>query len=155
MTSAISLDDKYTAGSGSIFLSGTQALVRLCLMQRARDELSGLNTAGFVSGYRGLAAREPGPGALGSRRSPRRTQHQLVTAGKAYTDTRQALEDLGIDESCAGRLGIRLYKLAMTWPLEPSGLRTFARDHLELLIVEEKRPVIEEQRARRIPLHGL
>ncbi|HZX25436.1 MAG TPA: indolepyruvate ferredoxin oxidoreductase family protein [Telluria sp.] len=50
---SVSLDDKYTATSGNIFLSGIQALVRLPLMQRVRDEAAGLNTAGFISGYRG------------------------------------------------------------------------------------------------------
>jgi indolepyruvate ferredoxin oxidoreductase len=49
----VSLDDKYTATSGKIFLSGIQALVRLPMIQKLRDERAGLNTAGFVSGYRG------------------------------------------------------------------------------------------------------
>ena len=49
----VSLDDKYTATSGNIFLSGIQALVRLPMMQRERDRAAGLNTAGFISGYRG------------------------------------------------------------------------------------------------------
>ena len=49
----VSLDDKYTATSGAIFLSGIQALVRLPMMQRLRDQAAGLNTAGFISGYRG------------------------------------------------------------------------------------------------------
>ena len=48
-----SLDDKYTRRSGRVFLTGTQALVRLPLMQRWRDEAAGLNTAGLVTGYRG------------------------------------------------------------------------------------------------------
>ena len=47
------LDSRYTATSGRVFLSGTQALVRLPMLQRLRDEAAGLNTAGFVSGYRG------------------------------------------------------------------------------------------------------
>src|SRR5437868_604073 len=50
---AVTLDDKYTVESGRIFLTGTQALVRLPMMQRARDVASGLNTACFISGYRG------------------------------------------------------------------------------------------------------
>ncbi len=50
---SVSLDDKYTATSGRIYLNGVQALVRLMLVQRWRDEAAGLNTAGFVSGYRG------------------------------------------------------------------------------------------------------
>ena len=51
--SSVSLDDKYTARSGTIFLSGIQALARLPMIQRQRDEAAGLNTAGFISGYRG------------------------------------------------------------------------------------------------------
>ena len=47
------LSDNLWAPSGAVFLTGTQALVRLLLMQRARDAAAGLNTAGFVSGYRG------------------------------------------------------------------------------------------------------
>ena len=49
----VSLDDKYTASSGRIVLTGIQALVRLPLLQKARDRAQGLNTAGFISGYRG------------------------------------------------------------------------------------------------------
>ena len=49
----VALEDKYIVEEGRIFLNGTQALVRLPLMQRARDKKSGLNTAGYISGYRG------------------------------------------------------------------------------------------------------
>jgi indolepyruvate ferredoxin oxidoreductase len=48
-----SLDDKYTATSGRIYLSGVQALVRVMLVHKRRDATAGLRTAGFVSGYRG------------------------------------------------------------------------------------------------------
>src|SRR2546423_8247904 len=51
--SKASLDDKYTLESGRVFMTGTQALIRLMMMQRERDKAAGLNTAGFVSGYRG------------------------------------------------------------------------------------------------------
>lgn len=51
--SSISLDDKYTKSSGKVFISGTQALVRLPLIQKQKDEQAGLNTAGFITGYRG------------------------------------------------------------------------------------------------------
>ncbi len=47
------LDDKYRKDSGRIYLSGIQALVRLPMLQRQRDLAAGLNTAGFISGYRG------------------------------------------------------------------------------------------------------
>src|SRR6266516_3563406 len=50
---AVTLDDKYTRRSGRIYLSGVQALVRLPIMQRERDKDAGLNTGGFISGYRG------------------------------------------------------------------------------------------------------
>ena len=49
----ISLDQKYTQGTGHIFLTGIQALVRLPMAQIRRDRAAGLNTAGFVTGYRG------------------------------------------------------------------------------------------------------
>ncbi len=49
----VTLDDKYDLTKGRVFITGTQAIVRLLLMQRERDRLAGLNTAGFVSGYRG------------------------------------------------------------------------------------------------------
>ena len=50
---AVSLDDKFALESGRVYISGTQALVRLPMMQRQRDARAGLNTAGLISGYRG------------------------------------------------------------------------------------------------------
>ena len=50
---AVTLEDKYTLGQGRAFMSGVQALVRLPMLQRQRDAAAGLNTAGFISGYRG------------------------------------------------------------------------------------------------------
>ena len=50
---SVTLDDKYTLASGRAYLNGIQALVRLPMMQRARDVAAGANTAGFVTGYRG------------------------------------------------------------------------------------------------------
>src|ERR687887_2594036 len=49
----VGLDDKFDVGQSRVFVNGFQALIRLCLMQRERDRRAGLNTAGFVSGYRG------------------------------------------------------------------------------------------------------
>jgi indolepyruvate ferredoxin oxidoreductase len=69
----------------------------------------------------------------------------IVSAGKAYLDTRQALADLGLDEAKCHALGIRVYKPALTWPLELAGLRAAARGAAAILVVEEKRPVIEDQ----------
>lgn len=69
----------------------------------------------------------------------------IITAGKSYLDTRQALDDLGIDEQVAREIGIRLYKIGMTWPLEAEGVRTFAQGLEEILVVEEKRQILEYQ----------
>ena len=69
----------------------------------------------------------------------------ILTAGKSYLDVRQALDDLGIDEAGAAALGIRIYKAGMVWPLERSGARDFADGLEEVLVVEEKRAVMENQ----------
>ncbi len=69
----------------------------------------------------------------------------IATCGKSYMDVRQALQYLGIDEHEAGRLGIRVYKVAMTWPLEPEGAKAFAQGLSKVLVVEEKRALIEPQ----------
>jgi indolepyruvate ferredoxin oxidoreductase len=69
----------------------------------------------------------------------------IITTGKAYLDVLQALEDLGIDDARAARIGLRLYKVGMVWPLEQEGVREFARGLEEVLVVEEKRGVIENQ----------
>jgi indolepyruvate ferredoxin oxidoreductase len=69
----------------------------------------------------------------------------IITAGKSYLDTRQALTDLGIDEGVARDIGIRLYKIGMTWPLEAEGVRQFAQGLDEIIVVEEKRQILEYQ----------
>ncbi len=72
----------------------------------------------------------------------------IVATGKAYLDVRQALERLGIDQDRAEALGVCLYKVGMTWPLEAEGALKFARDLKEVLVVEEKRALIEDQLVR-------
>jgi len=69
----------------------------------------------------------------------------IVTSGKSYLDVRQALDDLGISEEQARDAGISIYKVAMPWPLEPEGMREFAEGLEEILVVEEKRALIENQ----------
>jgi indolepyruvate ferredoxin oxidoreductase len=69
----------------------------------------------------------------------------IIASGKSYLDVLQALEDLGIDQGHAAEIGIRLYKVGMPWPLEPNGVREFAQGLDEILVVEEKRQVIEYQ----------
>jgi indolepyruvate ferredoxin oxidoreductase len=69
----------------------------------------------------------------------------IITSGKSYLDVRQALDDLGITEADAAEIGIRLFKVAMPWPLEPEGVRSFAEGLDEILVVEEKRQIVEYQ----------
>jgi len=69
----------------------------------------------------------------------------VVATGKSYLDLRQAMEDLGIDEEMAADIGLRVYKVGMTWPLERDGIRAFAEGLDEVLVVEEKRALIENQ----------
>jgi indolepyruvate ferredoxin oxidoreductase len=69
----------------------------------------------------------------------------IVTCGKTYMDVRQALDDLGIDDDYAKRIGLSLYKVGMTWPLEREGVRQFAEGLEEILVVEEKRALMENQ----------
>ncbi len=69
----------------------------------------------------------------------------IITTGKAYLDVMQALDDLGIDEALAAHIGIRVLKVGMPWPLEPVTTHEFAKGVEEILVVEEKRSIIEDQ----------
>jgi indolepyruvate ferredoxin oxidoreductase len=69
----------------------------------------------------------------------------FVATGKAYRDLRQALALVGIDDEGAARLGIAIYKVGMSWPLEPTGLAAFARGLERLVVVEHKRALMEPQ----------
>ncbi|HSV80532.1 MAG TPA: indolepyruvate ferredoxin oxidoreductase family protein [Ramlibacter sp.] len=69
----------------------------------------------------------------------------IVASGKSYLDVLEALEELGIDEGLAAAIGIRVFKVSMPWPLEPEGIREFSRGLEEILVVEEKRQVVEYQ----------
>ena len=69
----------------------------------------------------------------------------IIASGKAYNDTRQALSDLGLDDETCRRIGLRLHKVNVVWPLEATITRDFAQGLQEILVVEEKRQVIEYQ----------
>ncbi len=69
----------------------------------------------------------------------------IITSGKAYLDVMQALEDMGIDAAAAAEIGLRVYKVGMPWPLEPRTTHEFAEGLEEILVVEEKRSIIEDQ----------
>jgi len=78
-------------------------------------------------------------------RDPPRARLGLVACGKAWLELCQALQDLGIDQARADELGLRIFKVGMPWPLEAAGVRRFARGLQEVLVIEEKRQIIEYQ----------
>lgn len=69
----------------------------------------------------------------------------IITTGKSYLDVRQALDDLGLDEDLCAKVGLRVLKIGMSWPLEPVAVHHFAEGLDEILVVEEKRSIIEDQ----------
>jgi len=69
----------------------------------------------------------------------------IVTTGKSYLDVREALSMMGIDEPAARDMGLRLLKIGVSWPLEPECICEFAEGLDEILVVEEKRQIIEYQ----------
>ena len=69
----------------------------------------------------------------------------IITTGKSYLDVLQALDDLGIRAGHADEIGLRLLKVGMPWPLEKEAVRGFAEGLKEILVVEEKRAVMENQ----------
>ena len=69
----------------------------------------------------------------------------IIASGKAFNDARQALADLGLDDAMCRSLGVRVHKVNLVWPLEATATREFAQGLQEILVVEEKRQVIEYQ----------
>jgi indolepyruvate ferredoxin oxidoreductase len=72
-------------------------------------------------------------------------RYGFVTTGKGHLDLMEALRLLGLDEAACRRLGIDVYKVGMVWPLAWRGALDFVRDKEEVLVVEEKRAIIESQ----------
>ena len=89
-----------------------------------------------------LRANAPDRIVIGGGKKPRLG---IATAGKSYLDVQQALDELGIDEVRAAALGVRVLKIACTWPLDPSTIRRFADGLERIVVVEEKRGLIEQQ----------
>jgi indolepyruvate ferredoxin oxidoreductase len=82
----VSLDDKYTQQEGRIFITGTQALVRLPLMQHLRDKAEGFHTGGYISGYRG---------------SPLGGYDQQLWAAKKHLQAHHIVFNPGVNEDLA------------------------------------------------------
>ena len=77
--------------------------------------------------------------------APKAKRFGIVTCGKSWLDVQDALHLLGLDEAACADLGIGIYKVAMTWPLVADTARNFAAGFEEVLVVEEKRPLVEDQ----------
>lgn len=69
----------------------------------------------------------------------------IVSAGKSWQDVLQALAGLNLSEERLGQLGVRMLKIGMIWPLDPVILQDFAKGLETIIVVEEKRPILEEQ----------
>jgi indolepyruvate ferredoxin oxidoreductase len=69
----------------------------------------------------------------------------IAAHGQAYKDVMEALSSMGISGAQAADLGVAIYKVGMPWPLEPTGMRAFARGLETLMVVEHKRPLLEGQ----------
>jgi indolepyruvate ferredoxin oxidoreductase len=69
----------------------------------------------------------------------------IITTGQAARDIFEAFAALGITPEQAGRLGISVFKVAMPWPLEPTAIREFCKGLESVLVIEHKRPLIEDQ----------
>lgn len=69
----------------------------------------------------------------------------VVTVGKAHQDFMQAMEDLGLNTADLANMGVSVYKVAMSWPLETDGILNFASGQTELMVIEEKRGIVEAQ----------
>jgi indolepyruvate ferredoxin oxidoreductase len=67
----------------------------------------------------------------------------IITAGKTYNDLRQCFLELGLDDDALRRHGVRILKMGMLFPMEPSIVREFARGLEEIFVIEEKRPFLE------------
>lgn len=75
--------------------------------------------------------------------NPPQAKLGILSAGKAYLDLCQALQDMGLDQAACAQLGIRLYKIGCLWPLNTKGLQDFANNLDEILVIEEKRPILQ------------
>ena len=82
----VTLDDKYSLDHGRAFMSGVQALVKLPMLQRLRDQMAGKNTAGFISGYRG---------------SPLGSYDQALWNAKKYLQAQSIVFQPGVNEELA------------------------------------------------------
>jgi indolepyruvate ferredoxin oxidoreductase len=73
------------------------------------------------------------------------TRMGIITVGKAHGDLMEALRLIGLDADTCKRFGIDIYKIGLVWPIEQTGAAAFMKDKAEILVIEEKRGIVEEQ----------
>ncbi len=85
--------------------------------------------------------------AFSHKHPPHQTKNPLgiVTCGKGYLDLMQAFANAGITQEMAEKSGISIYKIGLTWPIEPVGITGFARQFEKIIVIEEKRSFVENQ----------
>lgn len=139
-------------GGGSVYVSATHPVIRLPdeavpgslsikvfdppLAQERRlyeHKIQAALQYAQVNGINEIVAEEP------------RAEVGVISAGKAWQDTLQALNGLTVDGERQPAEGIRLLKIGLVWPLDPEIVRRFARDLKKIVIIEEKRPILEDQ----------
>ncbi|MCF8475362.1 MAG: indolepyruvate ferredoxin oxidoreductase family protein [Emcibacter sp.] len=76
---------------------------------------------------------------------PKKRPLGIVTCGKGYLDLMQAFFNAGISQDMAEKAGISIYKIGLTWPIEPNGITAFASQFDKIMVVEEKRSFVEKQ----------
>lgn len=138
---AVSLDDKYALNATDAYLTGIEALIRLPILQHQRDLQQGLNTAGLVSGYRGspLAGLDQALWRAKTwlkrhsvRFSPSLNEELAATAISGSQQLELHAKPkfdgvFGIDAALAAEVGLRIFKVGMSWPLEPVAAHEFAK----------------------------
>ena len=107
----VTLDDKFDLTKDRVFMSGTQAIVRLALMQKERDRRAGLNTAGFISGYRGSPLGGARPAALARRQASDEKRHRLPARPERGSRRHRRLGLAAIGDSRRGTLRRRFWHL--------------------------------------------
>ena len=158
----VTLDDKYDLAKDRVFITGTQAVIRMLLMQRERDRLAGLNTAGFVSGYRGSPIGGLDQNLLARQEMARGLQHRLPAGPQRGARRDRRLGLAAGRDARRGQVRRRLRPLVRQGPgRRPLRRRVPPRQHGRLLAAwrrarpDGRRPygrILHRRASIRIPL---
>ena len=145
VTGQVQKQDSESFTPGSTVAVGN--VIGLGTIKRTNEQVVAQVTQPVFRGFKTVAGTSQAKNQVYAQRARlEQTEAQvMLQTATAYLDVMQALEDLGIDEAHASEIGLRVYKVGMVWPLEREGIRHFAEGLEEILVVEEKRAVIENQ----------